>query len=202
MSLKRLQTFSDENDTRPKVWVHVTYLGKQGETLIKNCIKKIQRCLSVPVSFIVIYDNKKFSYFLSNKDKIQNLLKSYVVYEVMCPGCSVTYIWKTERHLQTRLSEHTNPTKSAIGQHFHNCKHVQYIVNLHFAFHELNNTTGADNNVSTFISNLIIDNSLILYTIFFFTPNFLLLLEVLYIKYHSPSLITEFKASKDLKLFS
>jgi hypothetical protein len=55
--------FFDENDTRPKVWVRVPYLGKQGETLVKNCIKKIQRCLTVPVNFIVIYDNKKFFLF-------------------------------------------------------------------------------------------------------------------------------------------
>jgi hypothetical protein len=194
--------FFDENDTRPKVWVRVPYLGKQGETLVKSCIKKIQRCLTVPVNVIVIYDNKKFSYFLSNKDKIPNLSKSSVVYEVTCPGCSATYIGKTERRLQTRLAEHTNPTKSAIGQHFHNCEHVQYIVNLHFAFDKLNNPTDADNNVSTFISNLIIDNSRILHTIYSRTPNFLLLLEALYIKYHSPSLNTGLKASKELKLFS
>jgi hypothetical protein len=133
---------------------------------------------------------KSFFYFLSNKDKIPNLSKSNVVYEVTCLGCSATYIRKTERRLRTRLAEYTNPTKSAIGQHFHNCKHVQYIVNLHFAFDKLNNPTDADNNVSTFISNLIIDNSRILHTIYSRTSNFLLLLEALYIKYHSPSLKT------------
>ena len=68
--------------------------------------------ITVPVNFIVIYDTKKFSYFLSNKDKIPNLSKSNVVYEVKCPGCSATYIGKTERFLQSRLSEHINPTAS------------------------------------------------------------------------------------------
>ena len=43
--------FFDENDTRPKVWVRVPYLGKRGETLEKNRLKKIQRCLTVPVVF-------------------------------------------------------------------------------------------------------------------------------------------------------
>ena len=166
---------------------------------MKNCLKKIERCLTVPVNFIVIYDTKKFSYFLSNKDKIPNLSKSNVVYEVKCPGCSATYIWKT---LQSRLSEHINLTKSAIGQHFHNCQHVQYIVNLHFAFDKLYNSTDAYNNISAFISNLIIDNSCILHTTNSRTPNFLLLLEAIYIKYHSPSLNTYLKASKELSLFS
>jgi hypothetical protein len=133
--------FFDENVTRPMVWVRVPYLGKQGETLVKNYINKIRRCLTFPVNFIVIYDNKKFSYFLSNKDKIPNLAKSNVVYEVTCLGCSATYIRKTERRLRTRLAEYTNPTKSAIGQHFHNCEHVQYIVNLHFQLLLTNLTT-------------------------------------------------------------
>ena len=154
--------FFDEIDTRPKVWVCVPYLGKQGETLVKNCLKKIQRCVAFPVNFIVIYDTKKFSYFLSNKDKIPNLSKSTVVYEVKCPGCSATYIKKTEMCLQSQLSEHINPAKSAIGQHFHNCQNVQYIVDLHFAFDKLYNPTDEYNNISTFISDLIIDNSRIL----------------------------------------
>ena len=194
--------FFDENDTRAKVWVRVPYLGKRGETLVKNCLKKIQRCLTVPVNFIVIYDTKKCSYFLSNKDKIPNLSKSNVVYEVKCPGCSATYIGKTERCLQSRLSEHINPTKSAIGQHFHNCQHLQYIVNLHFAFDKLYNPTDEYNNISAFIANLIIDNSRILHTTNSRTPNFLLFLEAIYIKYHSPSLNTGLKASKELNLFS
>ena len=71
---------------------------------------------------------------------------------------------KTERCLQSRLSEHINPAKTAIGQHFHNCQHVQYIVNLHFAFDKLYNSTDEYNNISAFISNLIIDNSSILHT--------------------------------------
>ena len=110
-----------------------------------------------------------------------------------CPGCSTTYIGKTERHLQTRLAEHTNPTKSAIGQHFHNCEHVQYIVNLQFAFDKLNNPTDADNKVSTFISNLIIDNSRILHTIYSRTSNFLLLLEAPLMEQLLSSQLTELR---------
>ena len=83
--------------------------------------------------------------------------------------------------LQLRLSEHINPAKSAIGQHFHNCQHVQYIVNLHFAFDKLYNPTDEYNNISAYISSLIIDNSRILYTTNSRTPNFLLLREAIYI---------------------
>lgn len=39
--------FFDENDTRPKIWDRIPFLGKQGETLVKKYLKKIQRCLTV-----------------------------------------------------------------------------------------------------------------------------------------------------------
>ena len=56
-----------------------------------------------------------------------------------------------------------------------------------------------DYDVSNLISNLIINNSRILHTTNSRTSsNFLLLLEALYIKYHSPSLNSGLKASKEL----
>ena len=53
-------------DVRPKIWIHVPYLGNHGERLVKALPKKIQRCLKVSVNFIVIYNTKKVSYFVSN----------------------------------------------------------------------------------------------------------------------------------------
>ena len=129
-------------------------LGKQGklfadfETRIK---KKLQRNNNVSVNFILIYNTKKLSYFLSNKDKIPKLSKSKVVYEVACSGCCENYIGQTERCLQKRLSEHNKPDKSAIGQHFNNCEYVQHIISLHHTCDD--NITLTD--TSTFLSNLI-----------------------------------------------
>ena len=50
--------------------IRLPYLGTRGENLINSCIKKIRRCLTQPVKFIIIYDTKKISYFTSNKDKV------------------------------------------------------------------------------------------------------------------------------------
>ena len=36
--------FSD--DARPKIWIRIPFLGKQGEYLVKNLLKKIQRSCS------------------------------------------------------------------------------------------------------------------------------------------------------------
>ena len=162
----------DENDARPKIWLHIPYLSRQGESLVKKCLKKLQRNLNVSVNFIVIYNTKKLSYFLSNKDKILKLSKSKVVYEVTCPGCCKTYIGQTKRCLQKRFSEHNKPDKSAIGQHFNNCEYVQHIISLHHACDD--NITLTD--TSTFIYNLICDNVKILHNANTNTSNFHLFL--------------------------
>ena len=41
-----------------------SFLGKQGEYLVKKFNRKMQRHLTKPVEFIVIYQTKKVSYFL------------------------------------------------------------------------------------------------------------------------------------------
>ena len=72
----------DTVDNLPKIWIRILYLGSRGDFLLKSCLNKVQRFLSKPVKFITIYDTKKFSYFVSNKDKLPPLSRSNVVYEV------------------------------------------------------------------------------------------------------------------------
>ena len=61
------------DDIRPKIWIRVPFLGKQSEFLVKKLLKKIQRInLTQAVKFVVIYDTKKVSYFLPEKDEIPN----------------------------------------------------------------------------------------------------------------------------------
>ena len=108
----------DTDDNLPKVWIRIPYLGSRGDFLLKSCLNKVQRFLSKPVKFITIYDTKKLSYFVSNKDKLPPLCRSNVVYEVACPGCGKTYIGITQRCLSVRLKEHaTRLSSSAVGQH-------------------------------------------------------------------------------------
>ena len=74
----------DENDARPKFMFGIPIPWQARR---KFSQKKLQRNLNVSVNFIVLYDNKKLSYFSSNKDKVLNLYKSKVVCEINCPGC-------------------------------------------------------------------------------------------------------------------
>ena len=97
-------------DTRPRIWLRIPFMGKQGEFLVKKLFKKIQWNFIQPVKF-VIYDTKKISYFLPKKDKIPNASRSNIVYtnllvlvatgptyakqkEIWLPDCRNTQIHK------------------------------------------------------------------------------------------------------------
>ena len=75
-----------------KIWIKIPYLGNRGENIIKTCTSKIQRFLTKPIKFLIIYDTKRISFFVSNKDKLPPLSRSNLVYEVSCPGCGKSYI--------------------------------------------------------------------------------------------------------------
>ena len=88
-------------DIRPKIWIRLLYLGNHGENVVRTLLKKIKSCLKQPINFIVIYNTKKISYFVSNKDSVPNLSRSNIVYQFTCPGSNSKYIGKTDRTFYT-----------------------------------------------------------------------------------------------------
>ena len=113
LKISKPDACADENIA--KIWIKIPYLGNRGENIIKSCTSKIQRFLAKPVKFIIIYDTKRISFFVSNKDKLPLLSGSNLVYEVSCPGCGKSYIGMTKRCLSVCLKEHaTQITISAI----------------------------------------------------------------------------------------
>ena len=176
-----------------KIWLRIPFLGKHGEFLVKRLIKKIQRNLTRPVKLIVIYQTKKVSYFLSRKDKSPDFSRSNLVYQLTCPGCSKAYIGKTERNWASRLSEHSDPLKSAIPKHLTNCEHANLITDLNNLCDNLNSSDihQPDPSFSHKIPHFLqITNS-----------NHLLFLEALHIKFTKLELNTGLKASKELVAF-
>ena len=128
---------TDENIA--KNWMKIPYFGNRGEDIIKSCTLKIKRFLTKPVKFIIIYDIKRISFFVSNKDKLPPLSRSNLVDEVSCPGCGKSYIGMTKRCLSVRLKEHATQVNSgAIGKHFSDCECAQYLANLQNQFCLLN----------------------------------------------------------------
>ena len=101
------------------------YIGHFSKTR-KQKLKEIcdQYCKDLSIK-IVLTHFKVYDLF-SVKDGIPKLLKSFVVYRFVCPGCSACYIDETTRHLSTRIKEHLEKDKkSHIFKHLyenHNCK--------------------------------------------------------------------------------
>ena len=181
--------------------MRIQYLGKQGENVISNVIRKIRRSLKIPIKPIVIYQIKKTSFFYPKKDKIPELCQANVVYEFKCPGCGQTYIGKTERNLQTRLTQHaTNYNNSSvISQHLLNCPDAHFISRL-FSFPDIDSEEDFTDLLCN-PCNLIQTNTKILYRCNNNNPNQLLILEALLIKRNMPQLNSGLKACKKLSLF-
>ena len=193
---------NDNDDSVPKIWLKLPYLGRQGEFLVKNLIRKVRRSLKIHVKIIVVYQTKKTPFFLPNKDKIPDSNKANVVYEFSCPGCGHSYIGKTERSLETRLSEHANINSyktSAITQHLLNCPDGLYLANLN-TFPDLDSSEEFSDKMHC-PTSLVYTNSKILYSCKYNNPNQLLILEALLIKRKLPELNCGLKASKQLSLF-
>ena len=143
------------------------------------------------------------SYFLCKKDKIPDLSRSInLVYEFTCPGCSKAYIGKTERNLATRLSEHSDPSKSAISKHLTDCEHANFIVDLNNLYDNLNNSDIHQPDTSfTHLDLLRTNNTKIFQSLQDNNSSLLLFLEALHIKFKKPELNSGLKASKELTVF-
>ena len=141
---------------------------------------------------------KKPAFFVSNKDKIPDLSRNNVIYEITCPGCNNKYIGKTERCLQTRLSEHSyNINTSAVAQHLLNCPHAHYLANLNSLFDNLNNSSPPS---QSYLNNFIFNKFKIIHSCKFNSSNLLLISETLLIKL-KPKMNSGLKDSKELSLF-
>jgi predicted RNA-binding Zn-ribbon protein involved in translation (DUF1610 family) len=185
----------------PKIYLRIPYLGKQGKNVVSNVIRKIRCSLKIPIKPIVIYQTKKTSFFCPKKDKIPELCQANVVYEFKCPGCGQTYIGKTERNLQTRLTQHATNynNSSAISQHLLNCPDAHFISRL-FSFPDIDSEEDFTDLLCN-PCNLIQTNTKILYRCNNNNPNQLLILEALLIKRNMPQLNSGLKACKKLSLF-
>ena len=61
----------------------------------------------------------------SAKDKLVDVMKSFVIYHFICAGCNARYIGEATRHLCIRIDKHLTNKSSHSFKHLeqsHNCK--------------------------------------------------------------------------------
>ena len=127
----------NEIDDAVRIYIKLKYSGETAVRLIKQCMKKLYKCFKKEkiIEFVLQYETTKLSFFTNTKDKISLLSQSSVVYKFVCPGCSSSYIGKTERTLWERTEEHAHKSndqkeQSAIYEHLLTCEHYNHIVDL------------------------------------------------------------------------
>ena len=91
--------------------ITLEYLGKDSLEVKKRLEKIINEQIPFCKVNVVFSSNKKLRSFFSFKDKIPKHLRSLVLYRFKCSDCNITYIGKTCRHFQVRLSEHLGISK-------------------------------------------------------------------------------------------
>ena len=93
----------------------------------------------------------------------------------------------TQRCLSGRLKEHaTRLSSSAVGEHFSECEHAQYLASLQNQFTLLNDLPLPSDNLSP-IEILVLNNYKILHSTKSNNYNILAFLEALLIKHNKPS---------------
>ena len=97
----------------------------QDDQLLQFLKRKNTRCLTKKVKLKVTQSTQKLFFCTNIKDKINKLMKSYVVYQFCCPGCNSKYIGKTERNLFVRLKKYATNNGSSVFNHILDCANHQ-----------------------------------------------------------------------------
>ena len=194
----RVDNRIDNTDTTPTVWIKLPYAGKVGEDLVHKLIKKLNRSFTNKVTFIIRYDTTKTSYYCSNKDPVADYQKSNVIYRLTCPGCSQTYIGKTDRCLYFRLNEHARRKDQPMFKHLVDCTLFSDMVSL-MGLPTVNDEHSVMVDFDAYIHNAVHGNFEVIDT----SDNWsrLEFLEAYYIKNLRPGINDGLKASRELNLF-
>ena len=111
VTLSQAQVGSDELDKRSAVVLQ--YCGQISD--------KFMNKLRATYSASVIYTTRKLkSVPLSLNSSVPNVVISRVIYHIVCPGSSCSYVGKNNRPFLTLLMEHSAPTAYS-GAHFDEC---------------------------------------------------------------------------------
>ena len=186
---KNTDTLEQENIAT--IFCRIPYAGVEGEKLIKNLVRKLKRHIDETFKLKNIDCWKKLNYRC-----VPEYLKSQIKYEFCCPACNKKYIGKTDQNFGTHVQEHScSDKKSPVYNHLLECKHFNYVVNLHSLPPSNNLVEYLEHvKIAVYDNNKIIGNS----------QNWIELcfLESLYIKWEKPKLNCAIKATKELALFS
>ena len=73
--------------------------------------KIVKRYCKENIDFKLVFTISKIKDYFSQKDKIPECFRSFVVYKFICARCNSCYVGHTHRHHSTRVEEHFGKDK-------------------------------------------------------------------------------------------
>lgn len=84
---------------------------------IKNISEKFGRKFKNYFKIAYSCKNKLNRYIVTGKDKLEQMEKSGIVYQINCNNCEASYVGQTKRKLKTRIKEHINDIRKNPDSH-------------------------------------------------------------------------------------
>ena len=113
---KTLEVPVDTENEENISYMKLPYIGKFSK-FTQNKVNRLCDRFCNKTKVQVVFSPTKISSFLSTKDGVPSVLKSYVVYKFICANCQVSYVGETCRHLHVRINEHFKSPSSHIFKH-------------------------------------------------------------------------------------
>ena len=115
--LDKCTTPQTENEEPSNISFYKLPYVRDASERTKKQLKDIQLTYCKSNSIRISFSTFKIGSVFSAKDKLDKLLKSFVVYRYVCPSCNARYVGETTRHLKTRIEEHLNSSSTHISKH-------------------------------------------------------------------------------------
>ena len=104
------------------------YIGRYSNMVKHRLNSLIKRYCKDGIDIKLVFTGCKVKDYFSQKDRLPECFKSFVVYKFSCARCNACYVGKTHRHHITRTNEHLgSDKKSHIFQHLQanlNCRNA------------------------------------------------------------------------------
>lgn len=116
-SYKPIESIRNRDNNEPKIYKSLTYIPNISERIVKSNI-----CDTKSYNIAHQTNNNLNKLFSNTKDKIPNMEKSNIVYQISCEGnhidkCKMLYVGTTKNKLKTRLTGHKSDIKIRNNSH-------------------------------------------------------------------------------------
>ena len=113
MFIQRLQIPSVP---KKELRITLTYLGKMSQIVKTRRTKTMNKHIKFCKLRVIFQTNNRLRNYFRFKDSVHETLRSNLIYKFSCGSCTTSYIGKTYRHFNIRVSEHQGVSQERVNQ--------------------------------------------------------------------------------------